>query len=66
MKSTIFWDITPCSRALLAICFHAGFLLSFDPKKAGALLPKRRLAFNGLHGVIPQKTMLFITTAVRL
>jgi hypothetical protein len=42
MKSTIFWDITPCSplninrrfggtyclQPLLATCFHAGFLLS--------------------------------------
>jgi hypothetical protein len=36
MKSTIFWDITPCSQLkvnrrfggpLLATCFHAGFLL---------------------------------------
>jgi hypothetical protein len=26
MKSSIFWDITPC-RALLVTCFHAGFLL---------------------------------------
>jgi hypothetical protein len=27
--------------------------------------PKRRLTFNGLHGVIPQETELFITIAVR-
>jgi hypothetical protein len=26
--------------------------------------PKRRLTFNGLHGVISQKTVLFISTAV--
>jgi hypothetical protein len=26
---------------------------------------KRRLAFNGLHCVVPQTTELFITTAVR-
>jgi hypothetical protein len=29
------------------------------------VLPKRRLIFNGLYGVIPQKIILFITTAVR-
>jgi hypothetical protein len=27
--------------------------------------PKRRLTFNRLHGVISQKTELFITTGVR-
>jgi hypothetical protein len=27
--------------------------------------PKRRLTFNGLHDVISQKVVLFITTAVR-
>jgi hypothetical protein len=27
--------------------------------------PKRRLTFNGLHSVIPQKVELFITTTVR-
>jgi hypothetical protein len=40
MKSTIVWDMTPCSplsvnvKALLAACFRAGFLLGlfFDPK----------------------------------
>jgi hypothetical protein len=26
--------------------------------------PKRRLTFSGLHGVIPQEIVLFITTAV--
>jgi hypothetical protein len=33
MKSSIFWDITPCSP-LLATCFYAGFLLGFfvDPE----------------------------------
>jgi hypothetical protein len=35
MKSTIFWDITPCS--LLATCFQAGFLLGIflDPEDGG-------------------------------
>jgi hypothetical protein len=53
MKSTILWDITPCSplevnrrfggtyrlhlQALLAICFHTGFLLGlfFNPEDSG-------------------------------
>jgi hypothetical protein len=34
MKSSIFWDITPCNRATY---FHAGFLLGlfFDPEHGG-------------------------------
>jgi hypothetical protein len=33
--------------------------------RALLVFPKRRLTFNGLHGVISQKTELFITPAVR-
>jgi hypothetical protein len=45
--------------ALLVTCFSAGFLLSlfFDPNNVG-------LPYNGLHGVISQKIILFITTTV--
>jgi hypothetical protein len=40
---------------------QAGFLLGiFDPEDGGDML-----TFNGLHGVISQKIVLFITTAVR-
>jgi hypothetical protein len=45
MKSTIFWDITPCSplkvnrrfEALFATCFHTGLLLClfFEPEDRG-------------------------------
>jgi hypothetical protein len=55
MKSTLFWDITLCY-------FQTGFLLGlfFDPEDGGDMfLPKRRLIFNGLHGVISQKIVLF-------
>jgi hypothetical protein len=64
-KSTLFWEITPCSpfkvnrcfggtyrRAVLATCFHA--ILRYVP-------PKRRLTYGGLHGVISEK----ITTTLR-
>jgi hypothetical protein len=42
------------SRALLATCFHAGFLRRYVP-------PQRRLTFKGLYGVISQKIVLLIT-----
>jgi hypothetical protein len=53
--------------ALLATCFHAGFLLGlfFDPEDGDDVPLKPRLIFNGLHGVISQKIVFFITTAVR-
>jgi hypothetical protein len=74
IKSTIFWDIMPCSplkiyrhfggTALLSTCFHVGFLLGlfFDPEDGP---PKSRLTLNGPHCVISNKIVLFITTAVR-
>jgi hypothetical protein len=46
----------------------AGFLLglTLQPLRWRRFVPqKRRLTFTGLHGVISQKTELFITTAVR-
>jgi hypothetical protein len=38
--------------------FDADFLLSsfFDPEYLGDVPPKRRLAFNGLHGAISRNT----------
>jgi hypothetical protein len=47
---------------LLVTFFHAGILLGlflFDPENGGDVSPKRRLIFNGLHGVISQKIVLF-------
>jgi hypothetical protein len=54
MKCTNFWNIT------LATCFHTDvFRDLFDPEDGGDVPPKRRLTFNGLHGVIYQKIVLF-------
>jgi hypothetical protein len=40
----------------LVTCSHTGFLLGlfFDPEDGGDVPLKRRLTFNGLHGVISQ------------
>jgi hypothetical protein len=46
MKSTIFWDD----------CYLGLF---FDLEHGGDVPPKRRLTFNGLHGVISRKIVLF-------
>jgi hypothetical protein len=46
---------------MLPTFFHAGFLLGlfFEPEDGGHVPPKkRRLTFNGLHGVISQKVKL--------
>jgi hypothetical protein len=46
---------------------HANFLIGlfFDPEYGGEMF-LRRLTFNGLYGVMSQKTELFIITAVRI
>jgi hypothetical protein len=52
---------------LLATCLLAGSCRNyfFDPEDGGDVPPKRRLKLNRLHGVISQKMILFITTAVK-
>jgi hypothetical protein len=56
------WHSTGGNQRELAICFHSGFLLSlfFRPWRWRRYVPsKRRLTLNGLHGVMPQKMVLF-------
>jgi hypothetical protein len=52
MESIIFRDITPCSPLRINRHFGGDMFL-------------RNVGLNGLHGVISQKMVLFITTAVR-
>jgi hypothetical protein len=49
---------------LLSRWFLAWFILR-PWRRRRHVPPKRRLTFNGLHGVISQKIELFLTTAVR-
>jgi hypothetical protein len=74
LKSTIFWDITPCSPLKVNRCFGGTYRLHLQDRRIRRarnqwqaeryVPPKRRLTCNGLHGVISQKIVLFITTAV--
>jgi hypothetical protein len=69
LKSVIFWDMTPCSPLSFnfATSLLAGLLNLFLRPWIWRryVPPKRRLKLNGLHGVISQKIILFITTAVK-
>jgi hypothetical protein len=50
---------------MASTCFYGGMLLGlFDPDDGGDVTPKRRW-LSTLHGVISQKIVLFVTTAVR-
>jgi hypothetical protein len=46
----------------LVSCLSYSLTLNME---ANCFVPKRRLTFHGLHAVIPKKTELFITIAVR-
>jgi hypothetical protein len=75
MKSSIFWDITSCSPLKVNQHFGGKCRLHIQVLKRKFLAwlilrpwiwrwhlpPKRRLTFNGLYCVTPQKTELFRT-----
>jgi hypothetical protein len=53
------------SRVDIVYCSHEyGNTRSSDEDRGDIFLNKHRLTFNGLHGVIFQKTELFTTTAL--
>jgi hypothetical protein len=65
MKSSVFWDISPCSLLTVTVdCYliHAGYLygLPFNADFGRTKFPlKRQLTFNGLHCVTSQNIDLF-------
>jgi hypothetical protein len=77
INSSIFWDVTPCSRLKVNRSFGETYRLhlqgwrvnqEINQHEAGrktSFISLFRLAFRGLHGVISHKIQLFITTAVR-
>jgi hypothetical protein len=80
IKSTIFWDITPCSPLKVNQCFRGTYRLHLQDLLSHWYLawlirpwrwrqhvpPKRWLTFNGLHSIISHKTLLLMTTTVNL
>jgi hypothetical protein len=65
MKSSIFWDITPCSPLIFNQRFRGTYCLILRPWRWRRYVqPKRRLTFNSLDGVMPQKMVLFIVMVV--
>jgi hypothetical protein len=64
-KSSVFWNITGLSL-LPASCWRLAWLI-FQPERwRRQVTRKRRLAFNGIHDVIPQKKELFLCHDVQL
>jgi hypothetical protein len=79
-KGSLLWDITPCSplkvnrrlgviwslSLLPALRWFLAWLILRPWRGRSHVNSKRQLTFGGLHGVISQKTELFICTAVRI
>jgi hypothetical protein len=80
IKSSNFWNITPCIPlkfnrlgrkccllVLLAACFMSVSCMAYSStcRWRRHVPPKRRLTFNGPRGVISHRIELFLTTAVR-
>jgi hypothetical protein len=71
MKSSIFWDITPCSplkvKTVLFVTFFMllPWLILRPWRWIQHFPPKLHLTFNELHGLISQKEEFCITTALR-
>jgi hypothetical protein len=69
-EGSVFSDITPCSPLSVTEASEEHVTLHLQLRLLPAILsrhipPKRRLTFNELHGVISQKTEVFVTAAVR-
>jgi hypothetical protein len=69
MKSVIFWDTTPCSPLCCIRRFGGTYRLHLQGRKISSANQRasrwQAVQLNGLHGVISQKMILFITTAMK-
>jgi hypothetical protein len=60
MKSIIFWDMTACSPLSFNRRFGGTYRLHLQGRKVNSAKAASRLKFNGLHGVISKKMILFV------
>jgi hypothetical protein len=79
IKSTIYWDITPCSPLKVNRRFGESFRPHLQVRRTNqarnqceskwrwrrCVPPKCRWTFNGQHDVISQKIVLFILDGIR-
>jgi hypothetical protein len=66
LKSTIFWDITPCTPLKVNRCFGETYCFHLQGRKISRARNQLESRWQAdLHDVISQKTVLFLTTAVR-
>jgi hypothetical protein len=65
-RSIIFWDMTLCGPFSCTQRFRGTYRLHFQGRRwRWDVSPTCRVQLNGLHGVISQKMIFFITTAVK-
>jgi hypothetical protein len=68
LKSSIFWDIMPCSPLKVNRRFGGTCRLHLQARRISKVRNQRESrcqAFSGLHDIIYQRIELFINTAVR-
>jgi hypothetical protein len=64
LKSIIFWDMTPCSvLSCTQRSSETSTTIRFEEFED--VSEEHRVQLNALHGIISQKMILFITTAVK-
>jgi hypothetical protein len=72
IKSSVFWDIQPCTPVKINQCFEEtyclhlqGSILSRARNRYEAESKQYKFPFGRLHGVMFRKTEIFITTGLK-
>jgi hypothetical protein len=65
MKSITFWDMTPCSPSSFNLHFGGTYRFQLQGRRNKFSKNQLESRWQARHGVISQKMVLFITTAVK-